>query len=241
MKITNKSLAILIFSFLVSVSVEAFRFEPMMADFTPEGQGSVKIFRVENEAKEPVAIKIEAFTREIDDKGKETQVPSKDFKIFPDQISLAASDSRAIRVMYIGPKSLEKETAYRIVASQLPVEFKEGKKKTGIKFLFQFLASVYVTSEKFYPKIEVESISRIDNENIKMKIVNKGQKHTLMKYVKIEIKDTDGKSLRMSNEVLKNWDSENILSGTRRTFIIKTPLNFDVNKYKPKVEINDEI
>lgn len=241
MKIDNKTYSFFILTVLLSFTAEAFRFEPMQAEFTPEGQGTTKIFRVENEAKESVAIKIEAFTREIDDKGKETQVPSKDFKIFPDQISLAASDSRAIRVMYIGPKSLEKETAYRIVASQLPVSFKEEKKKTGIKFLFQFLASVYVTSDKFYPKIEVESISRVDKDNIKLKIINKGQKHTLLKHVKIEIKDTSGKSLIMSNEVLQNWDSENILSGTRRTFIIKTPLNYDVDKYRAKVEINEEI
>lgn len=225
---------------IFSINASAFRLEPMVANFAPEGPGATQIFRIENEGKDSIAVKIQAFTRQIDDKGKETQLPSRDFKIFPDQISLSGSDSRAIRVMYIGPKGLEQESSYRIVASQLPVAFKDEGKKTGIKFLFQFIASVYVTSDKFYPKIEVESLTRIDAENLKLKIINKGQKHTLLKNVKIELKDTAGKTLVLGNEIIKNWDAENILSGTRRTFKLKSSSTFDLVKDKPKIDIRDE-
>lgn len=226
---------------LLSFNAHAFRLEPMMANFTPDGDGATKIFRIENEAKETIAVKIQAFTRQIDDKGKETKVESKDFKIYPDQISLAGSDSRAIRVLYIGPKTLEQESAYRIVATQLPVAFKEDVKKTGIKFLFQFVASVYVTSDKFFPKIEVESITRMDKDNLKIKIINKGQKHALLKNVKVEVKDNNGKVLVLGNNIIKDWDAENILSGSRRTFKVKSLMNFDIDKNKPKIEIKDEI
>lgn len=225
---------------LLSNSAFAFRLEPMMANFSPEGEGATKIFRIENESKETIAVKIQAFTRQIDDKGKETQTPSKDFKIYPDQVSLSGSDSRAIRVMYIGPKGLEQESSYRIVASQLPVSFKEEGKRTGIKFLFQFIASVYVTSDKFYPKIEVESVTRIDKDNLKLKVINKGQKHTLLKNVKIEMKDTTGKSIVLGEDLIKNWDGENILSGSRRTFKLKSTADYDLVKDKPKIDIKDE-
>lgn len=235
-----KNHLIVAFLLLSSLQVFAFRLEPMVADFEIQGEGATKIFRVENESKDKIAIKIEAFVRSIDENGKEKMTPSKDFKIFPDQISLAGSDSRAVRVIYQGPKDLEKESSYRIVASQLPVAFKEEAKKTGIKFLFQFVASVYVTNEKYFPKIEVESVTKADKDNIKIKIVNKGQKHVLLKDVKIELKDSAGAVLKLGSEVVKTWDGENLLSGTRRTFKIKSPSTFDIKKDAPKVEIIEQ-
>ena len=219
----------------------AFRLEPMVANFSVDGEGASKIFRVENEGKEKIAVKLEAFTRQIDEKGKETMVPSKDFKIYPEQVTLEPSDSRAIRVLYLGVKDIEKESAYRIVASQLPVSFKTEEKKSGIKFLFQFVASVYVTNEKYYPKVVIESITRTDKDTLKVKVVNKGQKHVILKNVKVELTDKQGKPFKLDASAVKSWDTENILSGTRRTFKVKTTSDFDLAKNPPKIEIKDEM
>lgn len=226
---------------IMVIKASAFRLEPMVANFTVGGDGASKIFRVENEGKERIAVKIYAVLRQIDENGKESLVETKDFKIYPEQVSLAASDSRAVRVVYIGPKDIEQEVAYRIVAAQLPVAFKDEGKKSGVKFLYEFKASVYATNEKYIPKIEVESITRIDKDQIKVKIINKGQKHTLLKFVKIELKDTSGKTLKLDGNLIKNWDGENILSGTRRTFILKSAVNFDLQKNPPQIEVQDEI
>lgn len=237
----NHLLTIFVFLFALGLQfkAEAFRLEPMVANFTPAGEGATRIFRVENEGKEKIAVKIEAFTRSIDDKGKETMAPSKDFKIYPDQMSLNGSDSRAVRIVYLGPKDMEQETAYRIVASQLPVSFKEDKKQTGIKFLFQFVASVYVTNENYYPKIEIEPIKRLDKDTVRLSVVNKGQRHVVLKNVKVEMKDNSGKAVVLG-DIVKNWDGENILSGRRRVFKVKTTSDFDPAKNPPKVEIKDE-
>ena len=107
---------------------------------------------------------------EFDDKGKETTVESKDFKIYPDQMTLEPSDSRAVRVVYLGVKDIEKESSYRIIATQLPVDFKADAKKNGIKFLFQFVASAYVTNDKYYPKVLVESITK-EKDNLKINFI----------------------------------------------------------------------
>lgn len=232
--------ALFTISLAFTATAGAFRLEPMVADFSIDGDGASKIFRVENEAKEKIAVKIEAFVRAIDENGKETLTPTKNFKIYPDQISLAASDSRAVRVIYQGPKDLEQEAAYRIVASQLPVSFKEDPKKTGIKFLFQFVASVYVTSDKYYPKVQVESVTNIDKDNIRIKVVNKGQKHALLKDVKIELKDSAGTVLKLGPENIKDWDGENLLSGTRRTFKVKSPGTYDIKKEVPKIDLKEQ-
>ena len=238
----NHQLTSVIFLFLAAFSfrAEAFRLEPMVANFTPDGEGSTKIFRVENEGKDKIAVKVQAYTRQIDDKGKETLVESKDFKIYPEQMSLSASDSRAVRVIYLGTKTIDQEVSYRIIASQLPVSFKEESKQTGIKFLFQFVASVYVTSDKYFPKVVIESITR-DKDQLRIKVINKGQKHVVLKNVKVVLKDNDGKNVDLGADLIKSWDGENLLSGTRRTFKVKTPLNFDLTKNPPKIEIKEEI
>jgi fimbrial chaperone protein len=232
--------ALLTIGLACSFEANAFRLEPMVAEFGVDGANASKIFRVENEAKEKVAVKIEAFVRSIDENGKESLTPTKNFKIYPDQISLAASDSRAVRVIYQGPKDLEQEAAYRIVASQLPVSFKEDPKKTGIKFLFQFIASVYVTSDKYYPKVVVESVTNVDKENIRIKLINKGQKHALLKKVSVELKDTSGGVLKLGPATIKEWDGENLLSGTRRTFKVKSGGTFDIQKDVPKVDFREQ-
>lgn len=236
----NHSLVFVILLVLgLQFKAQAFRLEPMVANFTPAGEGATRIFRVENEGKEKIAVKIEAFTRSIDDKGKETTVPTKDFKIYPDQMSLNGSDSRAVRIVYLGPKDMEQEVAYRIVATQLPVSFKEDKKQTGIKFLFQFVASVYVTNENYYPKIEIEPLKRLDKDTLRLSVVNKGQRHVVLKNVKVELKDNAGKPVVLS-DIVKTWDGENVLSGRRRVFKVKTASDFDLAKNPPKVEIKDE-
>ncbi len=222
-----------------SFQVKAFRLDPMTVDFSAEGEYSTKIFRVENEGKDPIAVKIQAFVRQIDEEGTEKLTPTTDFKIFPEQISLAASDSRAVRIVYVGKKEFDRELVYRIVASQLPVSFKEETSKTGINFLFQFVASVYVTNDRFYPKIEVESVTRTDQGTLKVKIVNRGQKHVLLRNVNVELTDANGNSFKLNSDRISAWDSENILPGTRRILTVESQSQFDIYKNKPKIEIRD--
>ena len=224
---------------LISLQAEAFRLAPMTVNFVTDGEGSTQLFRVENAANDRIAVKIQAFIRQIDEEGKEQLIPTTDFRIFPEQLSLAASDSRAIRIIYIGKKELDHELAYRIVASQLPVSFKENTPKAGFNFLFQFVASAYVTNNKFFPKIEMESFTHADQDTFKLKIINKGQKHILLKNVIVELTDLSGKSLKINSDSVSTWASENILPGSRRILTVKSQSQFDVTKSKTRIEIRD--
>lgn len=225
---------------IASANSFAFKLEPMVVEYTPQGTGSSKNFRIENESKEKVAVKVEAFIRKIDSNGKEKRVPTDHFKIYPEQLSLMPSDSRAVRVTYQGPKELAAESAYRIVASQLPVNFRNRVKKTGVSFLFKFIASVYVTSEVFIPKLEIESVKRINAERVRINISNKGQKHRQLKGVKVLLKDKSGQTLALNESVIKDWDAGNILAGGQRSFSFKSNLQFDHKKNAGIIEIKDE-
>ena len=238
---TISSCVLLTSLLFTSFNANAFRLEPMLAEFTPTGSSATKVFRVENESNEKVAVKLKMTTRVIDENGKEENVDSSDFKIYPEQVSLDPSDSRAIRVVYIGKKQIDMEQNYRLFASQLPVSFKNEKPKTGVKFLYQFVASVYVTSDKYSPKVEVESFERIDKNTAKISLVNKGQRHVLLKGVKVELFDGNNKTFRVGPENSEDWDSINILSGSRRIVKVKTDKDFDLAKNPAKVVIENEI
>lgn len=225
----------------ISIKAYAFKFEPMVVDFKPEGSGSSQVFRVENENKDHVAVKIEAFFRKIDSNGVETRVPTDHFKIFPSQLSLKGKDSRAVRITYQGPKKLSGEVAYRIVASQLPVDFEKKVKQSGVQFVFRFMASAYVTSNNFIPQLQVESVKKIDAKKTQVNLANVGQKHRQLKGVKVILKDTSGKTLALNESIIKNWNAENILAGGTRQFVFENNSKLDLQKNGASIEIKDEL
>lgn len=212
----------------------------MVVDFKPEGPGSSQVFKVENDNKDHVAVKIEAFIRQIDRNGIETRIPTDHFKIFPSQLSLKGKDSRSVRITYQGPKQLNGEVAYRIVASQLPVDFEKKIKQSGVQFIFRFMASVYVTTDAFIPQLQVESVNKIDSKKSQVVLTNKGQKHRQLKGVNVVLKDTSGKSVSLNESVIKNWNAENILAGETRQFIFNNN-QLDFQKNGSSIEIKDEL
>lgn len=234
-----KTLIFLFLILIISIPAQAFKFEPMVADFKPEGAGSSHVFRVENENKDHVAVKIEAYIRQIDKDGNETRVPTDHFKIFPSQLSLKGKDSRAVRITYQGPKQLTGEMAYRIVASQLPVDFQKKVKQSGVQFIFRFMASAYVTSDAFIPQLQVESVKQIDSKKTQIELSNIGKKHRQLKGVKVILKDKSGKTLALNESIVKNWDAQNILAGGTRQFTFDNNSKLVFQKNDSKIEITD--
>ncbi|AGH96180.1 fimbria/pilus periplasmic chaperone [Pseudobdellovibrio exovorus] len=226
-------------SVLSPVTTWAFRLDPMVVDFQPTGTHAAKTIRVDNEAQEKIAVKIQMYRRIVDDKGIETREPTQDFKVFPTQFSLNSKDSRVIRVVYSGPKEIDREQSYRLVATQLPVDFKEETRQSGVKFLFEFVASVYVNQSKFFPQIEVESITAPANGQVQMTIANTGTRHRLLRGVSIKLQDTQGRHIVVDENLVKDWNGENLLSGGRRTYTFKSASQFDLKARPAQIEMKD--
>lgn len=207
---------------MLSLQAFGFRLEPMVADFSPKSEGTSKVFRVENNGQDRIAIQLKMTTRLVDSTGKETREPTQDFTIYPDQISLGPNDARNIRVTYKGPKDIKSERAYRLVASQLPVDFKAVPNQNQLNFLFQYVASVYFKPEGSYPKIEVSKIEIADSKKLKVSLTNTGTAHRLLKDVKVTILNSEGKPIALQESSFKNWAGENLLAGASRDLEIET-------------------
>lgn len=98
----------------------------MTAEFDAKGRGATQTFQVDNNGDTEVALEVEALTRKIDLESKETREKTKDFMIYPLQLTVKPGEKKNIRVTYVGAE-LEKEQPFRLVVRQLPVNLEKEK------------------------------------------------------------------------------------------------------------------
>jgi len=232
---------------LIHKEVWAFKLSPMIVEFSPEGSGATQTLIVENPDVEKVVLEMEVFERHIDENGKELRKETADFTIYPDSLELGAKEKRNIRLTWIGNKKPNHELSFRFVVSQLPVNTVKPKKENAqsdLKFLLQYVASLYVLPLE--AKAEVELINfqlNLQHPSKQLEIVlqNKGTAHQILTGASLQLngKDTQGKnvSLEIPAKSLKIFDAENLLALSKRKFKIPLESHFPLNKLeKAKIQ-----
>lgn len=217
----------------------------MVITFSPNGKGKTQVLTVENTGSEKVPLQIEAFTRNVDAKGKEIRAKTEDFNIFPEQLVLLPNEKRNIRITWMNSLTDKVEKSYRIVATQLPIEFKEKNSEStaagvNLNFLLQYVASAYVRPEGANPSVKLKSYKQIDPKNIKIKIKNEGTAHQLLKTKSLDISLTDKSIVSIKdNEAI---DSLNLLAGQEAEIdiILKNPLKASIKNIELSLEKIDD-
>lgn len=216
--------------FSASQYAYAFRLSPMVSEFSPQGKQATQTFVVENPGKDKIAIQLEIAKRKIDLEGKEDRTEvSDEFVVYPEQLSLDPGEKRSVRVTYTGEQKLNSEKAYRLIASQLPITLKKPSKnedvKVNLKFILQYVASIYIIPEDVKPKIVVDSIKKIDKEKFELVVKNEGTSHKLLENAKVSLFDPEKKeeAFPLDEKELKTLQAENILVDGRRKFTLKLP------------------
>jgi fimbrial chaperone protein len=221
-------LAVMLFQ---GLAASAFTFEPITQDFTPSGPGAVRNFRLENEGGENVPIRIRVFTREVDEYGKETNLPADGlFVVYPSQVVLKPRSVQNIRVQWKGPSSVETERAFRILVEQMPVDF-SGQPAAGsqIRIMFRYLGALYVVPPKPRHEVVLESlIPGTDSEGksvLNLVFRNRGNAHIILGDLKLSLRrdDLSEQPLVFSPDSLPGISVENILSGNARRFVLPVP------------------
>nr|WP_295902041.1 fimbria/pilus periplasmic chaperone [uncultured Bdellovibrio sp.] len=200
----------------------AFRLSPMVIHFSPTGSGTTQVLTLENPGGEKTPIQIEAFTRTENEKGEEVRKKTDDFTIYPEQVVLLPNEKRNVRVTWSGEITAS-EKSYRIIASQLPVEFRDRNpkpKKPGVNlnFLLQYVASAYVTPEGAVAKIKVKEIKHLDAKKISVTVINEGAAHKVLKVKKLKL--FAGEKLVSEVENPKEFDGLNLLSGSQKNIVV---------------------
>lgn len=234
------------FVFVVVISYssicQGFKVSPIELDFSPLGPESVQTIRLENNEENPIPIEITAYRR-VQEHGKEKRLPTNDFYFFPKQLILKPGEKRNVRITWMGERpvlrnksrmaeaqfkfgnrKIKKEMAYRLEVKQVPVDLKKKEPtQTGIKFIYNYVASLYVRPSGVKPKIVAKKIVRVSKNKIKAQISNKGGSHGILSQYKALLKvkglDSAYDISKQSNE----FRGINLLSGETREVTLDLP------------------
>jgi P pilus assembly protein, chaperone PapD len=214
----------------------------MVVEFAPSGAKSTQVLVIENPGDEKLPVQIEVFARSTDAKGEEVRGKTEDFVVYPEQVVLLPKEKRNVRVTYSGEIKDGKEKAYRIVASQLPVDFRDKnsaskKPKVNLKFLLQYVASAYVTPEGTTAKISTKDVKKISAKKLSATFVNEGTAHQVLQLKTFKV--TAGKEIVLEESSNKALESTNLLPGDKKTIEFETKKEIPAGELKAELVLKD--
>lgn len=223
-------------------AAHAFRLDPMVVSvpLTEKPMASAT-YTVENNTGAKIAVEFSVAKRVLDEKGKEERPPAEGFQIYPEQLSLESGQKRAVRVTWSADRLPGQELPFRFVASQLPVEFADGSEKrdraVNIKFLVEYVASLYLTPAGVKPKMKVVRHQVSKDGKLEVLVANEGTKHLLLEHLELSAK-AGGKTFKPSAEALAELRTENLLPGNTRWLRVALPKGFPAEKLEVSVDFH---
>lgn len=136
----------------VPMLVFAYQLSPLSATYDPTGAGSARVYTITNDSDSPIAIEINAYSRNIDLDGNEyTEDASAYFQIQPRRMIIRPQSSQLVRVQYRGPQTVTRELPFRIISEQIPIPRGAQEEEAGqmISFLFVYSTSAYVRPQEW--------------------------------------------------------------------------------------------
>ena len=166
-------------------AVHSFTFEPMTISFDPSGPGTVRTFRLKNDSKERIAVRVTILSRknEVDGSEVNAAVPDGAFVVFPSRFVLEPDATRSLKVQWKGGDPGNREAAYRIIAEQVPVEF-QARQGSGISILLKYVGALYIRPPRASGS-DVKVVSAIGAEKkgkrgISLRLRNNGGIHAVL-------------------------------------------------------------
>lgn len=239
-------------NFLLPIQAQAFKVSPIELHFSSKGRNTVQTILVENTTEEKVPVEIFAYDR-VHVEGKEKRVRTRDFYFFPKQFILNPGEKRNIRLSWMGirPKkepsdrklrmqrgntNITQEKSYRLEVRQVPVDLKKNKaRKTGITFLYNYVASLYVTPGRGKPNFQVVSYKRLNSEQIEFDIRNIGTAHDILVHYNVLTKEKKPKIIEIKNQK-DEVQGINLLAGERRKIVLNVPNNLKKGDFKFEIK-----
>jgi len=199
----------------------AFTLEPMSTLLAPSGAGSVATFRIKNDGSERVAVRLEVLSRGLSPEGKETnEAAGSLFVVYPARVLIEPGATAVAKLQWKGPQKPDSELPFRLLAEQVSVD-PAPDASSGIKMRFRYLASVYVGSGGFAPKLEakVEGAAGPKGEKgFLVELRNSGTRHIVDRDASVTLAGADG--LVIGAEELGELGGANYLPGSSRKLFI---------------------
>ena len=209
---------------LISMALFAYQLSPLSATYDPTGAGSARVYTITNDSDSPIAIEINAYSRNIDLDGNEyTEDASRYFQIQPQRMIIRPQSSQLVRVQYRGPQTVTREMAYRIISEQIPYSLGAQEEESGqmISFLFVYSTSAYVRPSRVVERVEASAIVNEEGK-LEIRLENTGSVHQMLNSLKVTVAGNGGE-YTLSEEEMGSINGSNLLAGSTLRIVIDVP------------------
>jgi fimbrial chaperone protein len=216
----------ILFALCSAAGAFAFTLEPMTANLLPSGSTRIATFYVTNDGSSRIALRFRVVTRSAGADGKESNTPAEeDFAVYPARAVVEPGSSAAVKIQWRGAERLERESCYRFIAEEVPIDSAQ-RTESGLRVMFRYIASVYVGTRDFEPKLEVSVQPSADANGRKgffVEIANRGTRHVVANNVSIDLVSAGGQSISLSGIALGILNASNYLPGAAYRVFVPGP------------------
>lgn len=221
----KKGFVVFLLTLLISMSVFAYQLSPLSATYDPTGAGSARVYTITNDSDSPIAIEINAYSRNIDLDGNEyTEDASAYFQIQPQRVIIAPQASQLVRVQYRGPQTVTRELPFRIISEQIPIPRGAQEEESGqmISFLFVYSTSAYVRPTRVIEQVSTSAEVNEDGK-LEVRIENTGSVHQMLNSLSVSVNGDDGSSYTLTEEEIGSISGQNLLAGSTLRIVLDVP------------------
>lgn len=239
MKLSLRHIFLSLFILLSSISPTlAFQLLPISRVFEPAGSGATQSYQVVNDGKEPVAVEISLTDRKVDLDGKESNKKADDdFLVYPPQMVIPPGKTQIVRVTWMGNPNPEKELAYRLIATQLPINLEKPQPQDTargqVKLAYRYIGSVYIRPKKVQHKVVLDNITHQKapdgSDQLAITFDNQGTGRAVLGNLQLTLSTTgQAAKVELKPEQLANINNSLILPGSKRRFVMAWPKGLPV-------------
>lgn len=216
---------------LFSVAASAYDLQPIVIQMTPAGAGSSQTMTITNTHQVPIAIEVKAYKREQRPDGTdELTLDEEDLIIFPPQMVIAAGQSQTFKVQWVGDGAPERELAYRIVTTQLPIKFDTPEvdgRSADLAVNYRYEAALYIMPPGVEPLAELLSARTVmaadGTKQIELEIASIGSMRAIIEQPSLQVTTASGQALTLDGDAILPLVGLNILPGNTRVIRIAAP------------------
>lgn len=204
---------------MLAGTAQAYEVTPMRVFLQPDrGQNSATI-TINNIRDEPLPVEIQVFRRVVRSDGEQTFEPAEEeFITFPPQVQIAAGQSQAIRIQYVGALG-EVAEAFVVQVTEVPVNKLEG---TGIQFTYNFGVAVYVQPPRARARLAVSEVTAAEG-SLRFKVANSGNDYGFLTGQALEYNLGSARVTLTPDEVAGLVSNPIVPPGATREFVL--PIN----------------
>lgn len=176
-----------------------------------------QVVRVTNDDERPLSFQMRMMEWTQDDEGRDRYADSADLIFFPQQMQVAAKESRVVRLGYRHPPT-PVERAYRLYVEELPRGTPPGEPgKAMVEVAVRFGVPVFVRPAVVEEKGRIAGL-RLAGGRIEAQVENEGSVHLRLESVTFEAFTAGGE--KVFEKSLEGWY---LLAGAKRSYAVPFP------------------